>query len=268
MPIIPARRALLCAALFFGALLATTGAGAKELRVVAPLIPPHFDERGRGRIGDVVRAVLAHCGHDVRYTMVPFGRHWNEYVENESFDGLATAEADQTFPGHSTEPFIHLQDGATVVVGGGLERLGAVEELAGKRIVAFPNAPAILGIEHLLPTFKSFKERTKRYDQLRPLLAGRADAVLADGLITAHFVEKLRQRGLEGLEPDLDTTTRVRFRRIFAKGPQRLYFRDPAVAADFDRCRGELDRTGEIERIAKPYVEAYRNVLEDQYPVR
>ena len=243
-------------------------ADAKELHLIAPNIPPHFDDQGRGRIGDVIRAVLERCGHTVRFTMVPFGRHWNDYKKNESYDGLATAEADQVFPGFTTNPFIHLQDGATVIDGAGLEGIVKVEQLAGKRIVAFPNAHEILGIRHLLPKFKSFKQRTKRFDQIRPLLAGRVDVILADGLITAYFLQKLRDRAKAGQEPDVDATKPVKFRRIFSKGPQRLYFRDEAITKDFDRCSEELIASGEVDRIAKPYVDRYRVILGDQYPVR
>ena len=75
----------------------------KELHLIAPNIPPHFDDMGRGRIGDVIRAVLERCGQTVRFTMVPFGRHWNDYEKNGGYDGLATAEADQVFPGFTTK---------------------------------------------------------------------------------------------------------------------------------------------------------------------
>jgi len=239
---------------------------ARELHMIAPEIPPHFDKAGNGRIADVVRAALGRCGHQVRFTIVPFGRHWKDYADSPgSFDGMATAEADQTFPGHSTKPFMHLQDGATVTPA--LAAVSSVPDLKGLRVVAFPAADKILGIEAAVPTFKSFSMRSDRFDQLRPLLAGRADAILADGLITAHFIAVLRGRAAGGNEPSIDTATRVVFRKIFEAGPQRLYFRDPAVAAGFDRCVDELRASGELVRIAKPYVDRFRDILGDQYPV-
>jgi len=240
---------------------------AKEIRMVAPIIPPHFDENGNGRIGDIISAVMKQCGHSVTFSMVPFGRHWSDY-KDQDFDGLATAEAEQKFPGYSTRPFIHLQDGATVIDGGGLENAVTVESFAGKRIISFPAAQKILGIEHLVPTFASFRNQAKRFDQVRPLLAGRADAIFADGLITAHFLQIVRKRGEAGQEPDVDTTVKTVFRRIFAKGPQRLYFRNKAIAEDFDRCHLQLEASGKLDRIAKPYVDRYRSSVGDQYPVR
>lgn len=239
---------------------------AREIHMIAPEIPPHFDKSGQGRIADVIRAALEKCGHRVRFTIVPFGRHWKDYVDDVSFDGLATAESDQTFPGHSTKPFMRLQDGATVRGDGGLEAIVSVDQLKGMRVVAFPAADKILGIEALVPQFKSFAMRAERFDQLRPLFAERADAVLADGLITAHFITVLRDRARSGLEPNINPTNRVVFRKIFAAGPQRLYFKDAAIASDFDRCAGELRASGELVRIAKPYVDRFREILGDQYP--
>lgn len=252
-----------------GLLAVSAGAGtaqARELNMIAPEIPPHFDKNGRGRVGDVIRLALERCGHSVRFTVVPFGRHWKDYVDDPSFDGLATAEADQTFPGHSTRPFMHLQDGATVRTGSGLEAITKADQLAARKVVAFPAADKILGIEKLVPQFRSFSMHADRFDQLRPLFADRIDAVLADGLITAYFIADLRGRAREGLEPHIDPATRLTFRRLFASGPQRLYFRDAAIAADFDRCADDLRARGELTRAAKPYVDRFRDILGDQYP--
>ena len=255
--------ALLAAGLLLAGLPAS--ADARDVRMIAPEIPPHFDRNGNGRIGDVVRAALERCGHRVQFVMVPFGRHWKDYADDPSFDALATAEADQTFPGHSTKPFIHLQDGATVRPGS-LGTITSAEQLAGMRVVAFPAADKILGIEALVPRFRSFTMRADRFDQLRPLYADRVDAVLADGLITATFVLSLRERAQAGQEPGIDPSQPVVFRRIFAAGPQRLYFRDAALAADFDRCVAELRTSGELLRIARPYVDRLRAIVGDQYP--
>jgi hypothetical protein len=239
---------------------------ARDIHMIAPEIPPHFDKSGRGRIGDVISLALKRCGHDVRFTVVPFGRHWKDYVDDQSFDGLATAEADQKFPGHSTKAFMRLQDGATVRADSGLQAIGSAAELSGRRVLAFPSADKILGIEALVPTFRSFGMLSDRFDQLRPLFTGRIDVVLADGLVTAHFNSILRQRARDGLEPEIDPGSRLIFRRIFASGPQRLYFRDRAIAADFDRCAAELRASGELSAAARPYVDRFRDLLGDEYP--
>lgn len=253
---------IVCLSVFFCFSTATP----KELRMIAPNIPPHFDKNGDGRIGDVIKATLKACGYGVSFAVVPFSRHWKDYVDNEDFDGLATAEADQRFPGYATKPFIHLQDGATVLKGSGLESVESVEELRDKRVVAFPNADRILGIELSVPKFGSFKERGNRLGQLRMLFSGRADAILADGLITANFIALLRNREAAAKARLVDASRPIVFRRIFSAGPQRLYFRDQRIARDFDRCFRALLENGTIERITNPYVDRYREVLGDQYP--
>lgn len=246
-------------------LLPFAAAGA-ELRMVAPIIPPHFDEQGQGRVGDVIRASLARCGHHVDFTMVPFGRHWKDYQDTTDFDGLATAEADQEFRGFSTRPFMHLQDGATVLARAPLKDITSVAELHARHVVAFPSARQILGIEAEVARFASYQERSNRFDQIRPLFAGRVDAILADGLITAHFIGEVWRNAALGREPDIDSSQPVVFRRIFPSGPQRLYFRDAGMAGDFDRCFAALLASGEVARIAKPYVDKYRAIVGDQYP--
>lgn len=249
------------------ALAAATSADARDVQMIAPDIPPHFDKSEKGRIADVIKATMEKCGHSVRFSIVPFGRHWKDYVDDARFDGLATAEADQSFPGFTTKVFINLQDGATVVSNRGLQSITSPEQLAGKRVVAFPQADRILGIEALVPAFKSFNMLAERFDQLRPLFANRADAVLADGLITAHFITVLRQRAAAGEEHDIDPSLQVAFRKLFAAGPQRLYFRDRSLADDFDRCARQLRVEGSLRAISSRYIDRYRSILGDQYPI-
>ena len=251
-------------ALFLGVAVA---ASAAELRFVAPDIPPHFEPGEKGRIGEPLALALAQCGHRARLELLPFGRHWKTYAEDARYDALATAEGDQRFPGFSTEPFMHLQDGATVLVHGGMGEVGNVSELEGKRVIAFPDARKILGIDALVPRFASYIELGDRYDQLRPLFAGRIDAVLADGLITARFINGMRADAQREKAVGIDPAIEVRFRRLFAPGPQRLYFRAEPMARDFDRCWKALVATGEAARIAEKYIQPYRSILADQYPV-
>jgi polar amino acid transport system substrate-binding protein len=251
-------------AVFLGLAVA---ASAADIRFVAPDIPPHFEPGEKGRIGEPMALALAQCGHRARLELVPFGRHWKTYAEDAQYDALATAEADQRFPGFSTEPFMHLQDGATVLAEGGMAEVGNVSELAGKRVIAFPDARRILSIDAAVPRFAYYLELGDRHDQLRPLFAGRVDAVLADGLITARFINGMRTDLQREKAVGIDPTIKVRFRRLFAPGPQRLYFRSEAVARDFDRCWKALVATGEAARIAEKYIQPYRAILADQYPV-
>ena len=155
-----------------------------------------------------------------------------------------------------------------VVVGERLNDISNVKQLEGRRVITFPEGGKILGIESFVSTFASFQQRSRRFDQIRPLLAGRADVLLADGLITAHFLNLLRDRAKLGQEPDVDPNKIVRFRKLFSRGPQRLYFREKQVADDFDRCADELNASGETEALTKPYVDKYRDILGDQYPYR
>jgi len=52
---------------------------AKEIAMIAPIIFPHFDDRGRGRIGDVISAVMKHCGHSVTFND-PLPLNWSDLI--------------------------------------------------------------------------------------------------------------------------------------------------------------------------------------------
>ena len=241
-------------------------ASSKALEIVVPYLPPQFLHDGSGRAGDVVQATLKSCGHAVRFTSVPYGRHWQRYRNEPKFDGLGTAEGDHTFPGFSTKPFIRFQDGATTLKGSGFDTFTNVQQFHGSRIGTFIDAERILGIDVSVPKFSAFQQRTNRFDLIRPLFAGRIDAIFGDGLITEYFIELLKEKSQSGIEIDIYDGKMSSFRKIFNPVPQILYFRDEAISDDFDRCYQKLLDSGEIERITKPYVDQYRHQLRDQYP--
>ena len=253
-------------AIFYSAILSGETASSKALEIVVPYLPPQFLQDGSGRAGDVVQATLNRCGHAVRFTSVPFGRHWRRYRNEPTFDGLGTAEGDQTFPGFSTKPFIRFQDGATTLKGSGFDAFTNVQQFHGSRIGTFIDAEKILGIEDSVPKFSAFQQRTNRFDLIRPLFAGRIDAIFGDGLITEYFIELLKNNSQAGIEIDIYDGKMSSFRKIFNPVSQRLYFRDEAIADDFDRCYQILLDSGEIEQITNPYVDQFRHQLGDQYP--
>lgn len=68
--------------------------------------------------------------------------------------------------------------------------------------------------------------------------------------------------------PNVDAGQRLLFRRVFAKGPQQLYFRDARVARNFGRCLESLEKNGALDKVAKPYVDMYSDIVLNQHPVR
>ncbi|MEE4376434.1 MAG: hypothetical protein V2J55_02835 [Candidatus Competibacteraceae bacterium] len=241
---------------------------AKEIHMIAPDIPPQIDENGRGRIGDVIKVTLLNCGHTVRFTIVPFGRHWREYIETSYYDGLAMADAQhQDIPGYATEPFHHLQYGAFVVADSDLNNLKTLEDLQNKRVLASRSVSTLPSITGQVPKFSAFVKYHHDLEKIRLLMSGRTDAILGDGLIMADAFAQIQERIRSGQEPYVDPSVLVIFRKLFPSSPQRLYFRDQSIAKDFNRCYNDLLQQGLIDKIARPYVEEHHDVLNGQYPI-
>ena len=101
--------------------------------------------------------------------------------------------------------------------------------------------------------------------QARLLFAGRADAIIGDGMIFAQFNQNLRRRASRGEAMPFDPMQTVRFKAIFPPSEYQMRFRDATVAADFDRCFTQLDEQGRIDAINRTYVDDYRATLGQQY---
>lgn len=235
--------------------------------MIGPNIPPQIDENGRGRIGDVIKASLLNCGHTVRFTIVPFGRHQQEYMENPAYDGLAIADTDrQDLPGYATVPFHHLQYGALVLANSDLNKIDAIEALHDKRVLVSLKADRLPGITEQVAKFSTFVEHHYNFDKIRLLLSGRTDAILGDGLVMADAFAQIRERTQLGQEPYIDPSVSIVFRKLFPRSPQQLYFRDQSITEAFNGCYKHLLQQGLIDKITRPYVEKHRAVLNDQYP--
>jgi len=236
-------------------------ADAAEIEIRAANLPPMMTEAGEGREAEIIRATLAQCGHSVRFTVEPFTRHWKSYESGEG-DAVATVPPGFGLPGTETDHYIAFQNGVSVLAQGGLP-VASLADLAGKEVIAFGGASGILpGLDTAKDSFKSYREVTDQIVQSRLLFAGRADAVIGDGMLFAEYNRRLREGG-QDLRFDPDQP--VVFYKTFEPSPYAMVFRDPAVAADFDRCFVELSADGTIDAINKRYVERYRAVLGGAY---
>ncbi|MCP5425245.1 MAG: ABC transporter substrate-binding protein [Gammaproteobacteria bacterium] len=241
-------------------------AHAKEVHIIGPQFPPQIDETGEGRIGDIIRATLLKCGYGVRFTIVPFGRHWRDYRDHADYDGLAIVDEGQELPGTPTRVFQHLQNGVVVLSDASAPKIGSLDDLRGHHFVSFLSVNALPESFRPMAEYKYYSLYSDRFDALRLLLSGRMDAIVADGMVMAYSFERLQERVGYGQEPDIDPQATIVFHPILPPTPQRMYFRDRQVAEDFDRCYGELLEQGVIAKLLKPYQAAHRAILADQYP--
>lgn len=251
-------------AVLLGLIVAAGSAGAAEIRVVGPLLPPMLTENGTGREADLIGQSLKRCGHAVRFVVQPFTRHWRSYQDEPVFDAVATVPAGLDLPGYRSVAYIQYQNGVSSLRGQGL-KAADLAGLAGKSVITFADARKILpGLEAAIPTFASYTEQSNQIIHSRLMFAGRVDAVLGDGMIFAEYNAQLRKQN--AVQPlGFDLSQPVAFRAIFAATPYSLMFRNQELRDDFNRCFAALEADGGIAAINRSYVERHRDVLGDQY---
>jgi polar amino acid transport system substrate-binding protein len=238
-------------------LVSLSGAAtAAEIEVMAGDLPPMVQKDGTGREAEIISAVLGHCGHTAKFTVQPFTRHWQSF-EKGSGDAVATVPV-----GMQTQSYISYQNGVSYLTSSDHEA-SALSDLEGWNIVAFEGASNIIpGLGGGTSAFKSYREMADQKTQSKLLYGKRVDGILGDGMLFAEFARQLREGGASS---GVDASQSIEFRAIFDPSPYAMSFRDPALAADFDRCFAELDAAGTIAEINTKWTDKYRDALEGNY---
>lgn len=255
--------------LFIGLASAALPAAARPVTILAPELPPMMTADGTGREASIIKETLATCGHEAHFKVVPFGRHWNDYRDGVQaggpVDAVTTVPAGMEMPGSRSVPYIHYQNGASVLKSSGLT-VRSLADLAGKRVITFSGAPDVLpGLRAAIPSFGDFRERADQMVHSNLLFAGRVDAVLADGLIFAEYNRQLQEKVKSAGGLPFDPAQPVQFTAIFPPTPYSMVFRDESLRADFDRCFAELKAKGRIDAIDREWVARYAATVGDRY---
>ncbi|MFW8635468.1 substrate-binding periplasmic protein [Cribrihabitans pelagius] len=249
--------ALLCAT----AAAFSTQAFAAEVEVLVGDLPPMVNKDGSGREAEIISATLEQCGHSAKFTIQPFTRHWQSF-EGGAGDAVATVPVGMPMAGEQTAPYVSYQNGVSFLRASGAE-VGALEDLKGMKIVAFEGASNIIpGLSGQTGNFKSYREMADQETQSKLLYGKRVDGILGDGMLFAEFARQLQEAGSAA---GVDAGQPIEFRAIFEPTPYGMSFRDPAMAADFDRCFSELESNGTIAEINTRWTDKYRGALADNY---
>lgn len=234
---------------------------AASVEVMAGDLPPMVEKDGTGREAEIITAVLGHCGHTVVFNVQPFTRHWQSF-ENGSGDAVATVPVGMPTAGTQTQSYISYQNGVSYLTSSGHEA-SALSDLDGWSVVAFEGASNIIpGLGGSTSAFKSYREMADQKTQSKLLYGKRVDGILGDGMLFAEFARQLQQAGSSA---GVDASQSIEFRAIFEPSPYAMSFRDPAMAAEFDRCFAELDAAGTITEINVKWTDKYRDALEGNY---
>lgn len=252
------------------ALLMAAAAGTaradQEIVISAGLVPPHITAAGAGREADILRETLGACGYRAVFAVRPFARHWDAYAQDPRHDAVATAPPERALPGTlAALGYVSYQNGASFLADRAIAARRA-DELAGLRVVAFAEARSILpSVDAAAAAFAEYREVADQETQSRLLFSGRADVVIGDGMIFAHFNDGLRARAAAGERLGFDPGRPVAFTALFPPTPYGVRFRDPRIAAAFERCFEALAARGRIDAINAEYAARYRATLGTEY---
>ncbi|HYD30493.1 MAG TPA: transporter substrate-binding domain-containing protein [Azospirillaceae bacterium] len=238
-------------------------AAAAEVKIVAPELPPMMDRSGKGREAEIIGETLASCGHTATFSIRPFGRHWQDYSHDTSFDVVSTVPGGMDLPGFRSTDYIQYQNGASILKSSGMS-VASLADLAGKRAVTFQGGKEILpGLKDAAANFADLQEKADQLLHSNLLFAKRVDAVLGDGLVFAEYNRQLQNKTASALS--FDPNQEVVFTAIFPPSSYALVFRTEGLRDDFNRCYADLVESGRIDAINRNTVETYRATVGNQY---
>ncbi len=221
--------------------------GDRELTLAVGLsLPPYnIQETDAGLELDIVRESLSMKGYTVKTKFVPFARVKRELV-GEKVDGALTITPASGIVAFYSDEHIVCENVAVSLESSDFD-IQNIDDLSGKRVVAFQDATRYLG-----DTFKQMAEANPAYReiadqmlQINLLYSGRTDAIILDKNIF-NYHRKHNDR--------VDTTQPVNIWHIFEPSPFRVAFIDKEVRNDFNEGLRKLRESGRYQKIMEKYV--------------
>ncbi|MCG7536832.1 transporter substrate-binding domain-containing protein [Pseudoalteromonas sp. OOF1S-7] len=189
--------------------------------------PPYVIEQGdTGFELDMVKAVFAALGHELRFLYVPFGRS-DSLLKTQKVDAALTMNRRMDLAGAVlSEPYITYHNTAISLKSRNL-KIHSISALENYSVIGFQNASLVLGMEYRLATANSplYIELPDQQKQVELLLRGKVDVVVMDINIFNYLSKAVVGQ---------DQMPNVTVHNLFAASPYRIAFRDPALKDAFN----------------------------------
>jgi len=162
----------------------------QEILVGVHHSPPWSFKNGQGEIvgieKDIIEKSLTSQGHTVRFQIFGYSRLLNQF-SSQQLD-FASPFTGPTGAASLTVNYLPFQDVSVSLKSRGLA-INIVEDLVGKRVVAYQQAHRVLGKKYgaLVASQASYKEFASRENQIELLFFKRADAVVGERRILAYI---------------------------------------------------------------------------------
>jgi polar amino acid transport system substrate-binding protein len=235
-------RLWLAAALAFAAFPSIPG----EVVVAVPLsMQPYFlPIQGRGLAYDAIQAAFASRGHTVRPLYVS-SRRIEDLITDDSRADCVPMVSPGSEHGWEVTESIHLLHDVAVTRSG--VRMSTIDDLKNKRILAYSGATRVLGdgFRSAVTGNRNYREVNNHRAQVRLLLHGVIDVIIADRLLVSWYLDYLRQEG--------DTIPEVVVHDLFEPVALEFICRTKEIAGEFSAGLVEVLKDGTLKGILAQY---------------
>lgn len=209
------------------------------LKVAVNIGPPwaYYDEN-KGIIGidvDIIKRVFNNLGYNTEFHLMGYSRLIKEFKEGK-FD-VASPAAFTAENGFLTDSYLPFKDVAVSLASKHL-KIDSLEDLKGKRIIAYQFANSVLG-DVFANTVKneSYLEIAEREVQVKLLVNERADVVIGERRLLTYIMNKLYPDQTLVIHP------------IFVAQPYGAITNSPALTNAFNAELSKLKASGEYQTI-------------------
>ncbi|MEC4089630.1 MULTISPECIES: substrate-binding periplasmic protein [Pseudoalteromonas] len=208
--------------------------------------PPYVIEQGdTGFELDMVKAIFALLGHDLRFVYVPFGRS-DSLLKTHKVDAALTMNRRMDLAGAVlSEPYITYHNTAISLKSRKLI-IPSISALENYAVIGFQNASLVLGMEYRLATASSplYIELPDQQKQVELLLQGKVDVVVMDINIFNHLSKAVVGQ---------DQMPNVSVHNLFPASPYRIAFRDPDLKEAFNLKMVQFKRSAAYQTLLNKY---------------
>lgn len=200
--------------------------------------------KGSGLAYDMIRAAFAARGYRVRPLYVS-SRQINKLLTDDSRADCVPMVSLGSGHGWSIAKRVYLLHDYVITRPG--VQLNSPDDLKNGRVLAYPGALWLLGDEFrsVLKDNPRYREINNHRAQVRLLLQGNVEVIIADGLLVAWYLDYLRNEGM--------VNTEVVFHDLFEPVARDFFCRSPDIAAQFSAGMEQIIKDGTLSAIQKRY---------------
>lgn len=237
---------LICIISFSSNLLAKTNKQSK-LKIIGVSIESVFGEDA-GLEEQLLKNIFKCMDQPYELVIVPFGRHFSLFNNNDDFDAVATVPSSMELKGFRSQSHIKYYNGITTLKAKN-HKIKNFEDLAGLKLISFVGAKEIFPkLKAIIPKLKSYKEMANQRSHSLSLYNERVDAIFSDGYIVSRYnsIIKMENKDEVYRKP-------VVFNLISEPTAFTVYFRESSKRDLFNKCLNKPSMQKTLDSISNEY---------------